>query len=695
MSFNKIRTTAFLLVFFSFFFTASSMALKKPEIHHELEVKLLPDRQKLLGKASITLPEAKPEMHFLLAHSARVNQVNLEGKKLAYTFSNGILEVKLPRERNGLEATLEISYQGLFDDEVHPGYTEDPTQGVSSTIKKEGSFLSGRSGWYPDPRQGPATWSITIIAPPGYLAVTAGKLVEQSTTSEHSRSVWKVDYPLRDLTLSAGPYQVGTDLDGDIPVYTYFYPQSTDLKTDYLQATRRHLEFYQELLGPYPFEKFAVVENFFPTGYGFPSWTLLGSAVIRLPFIMETSLPHEIAHSWWGNGVRVDYSQGNWSEAVTTYVADYLLLERSSDKEAHEYRRRILRGYSSLVTEKNDFPLSRFMSRDSRESQVIGYGKGAMIFHMLRKKVGDEVFWNGLRLMAGENMFQEVGWNDFAELFSDLADKDLKPFFEQWVQKPGAPLLTLQKVSFTGQEGDWTVRGIVRQEEPFFKLRLPLYLETKEQPVKAELLMEGDEKSFVLKSESMPLRLSVDPETHIFRRLHPEEIAPTVESVRGSESLTAVFADGLSEQEVLAAGMLLQTLNREDVRMVSEKNFANEKMHNDDVLFLGLPRNFADPLLDLIERKELEAGDFLSDSMSVSGQEKALFVALNPGGRPDTTWAYFISSSPEAARDAARRIPHYGSYSYLLFDKGEIRSRDTWEPENSPLEHDFTDQNLK
>ena len=62
--------------------------------------------------------------------------------------------------------------------------------------------------------------------------------------------------------------------------------------------------------------------------------------MIRLPFIMHTSLGHEIAHCWWGNGVYVDYEKGNWSEGLTTYVADYLYKERASLGQAREYRLR-------------------------------------------------------------------------------------------------------------------------------------------------------------------------------------------------------------------------------------------------------------------------------------------------------------------------------------------------------------------
>ena len=63
---------------------------------------------------------------------------------------------------------------------------------------------------------------------------------------------------------------------------------------------------YEEMIGAYPYAKFATVENWFPTGYGMPGWTLLGSQVLRLPFIPTTSFGHEIAHNWWGNSVFVE-----------------------------------------------------------------------------------------------------------------------------------------------------------------------------------------------------------------------------------------------------------------------------------------------------------------------------------------------------------------------------------------------------
>ncbi len=661
-------------------------------VHHRLEIVLLPQEQKLEGRAWVSLPEAEKKQRLHLNPQARVASVRLNGQKLSYSFSQGLLEVELPREAAGSGATLQIDYKATLDDEA-PGsvmHTEDPTYGVAGAITPDGTFLSGGSGWYPDPRQGPATWELRVETPAGYLAVTAGSLREHTTTEDYSLSRWQVDVPLPGLTVSAGPYEIKTDKAGDIPVSTYFYPESQDLAGDYLEAARSHLEFFQAILGPYPFEKFAVVENFFPTGYGLPSWTLLGSRVIRLPFIKETSLPHEIAHSWWGNGVRVDYREGNWSEAVTTYVADYLLLERESEEEAQEYRERLMRNFSSLISQDKDFPLKEFTRRDSRESQAIGYGKGAMVFHMLRLQVGEQEFWEGLRRMVREYMFDSAGWSDFEGVFSEVADDHLQPFFEQWVQRPGAPFLFLEDVQISGLPGRWTISGTIRQAEPAFDLRLPVHIETPTQRLVHKLHLDSREKTFEFQARSRPSKLLADPYFDVFRRLHPEEMPATVERVRGSSDLTAIMADGLSSREQKAARLILQALNRGDVTILSEEEARQKDLTQGDLLFMGMPaRDLGAALYEQAVEMDVQGLEEILEPGLLRNAETALFAALNPQQDPERVLAYFAFGSEDAARDAARRISHYGRYSYLFFQDGENRAKGTWEQKDFPLQHDF------
>ncbi len=152
---------------------------------------------------------------------------------------------------------------------------------------------------------------------------------------------------------------------------------------------------YSGLIGPYPYEKFALVENFWETGFGMPSFTLLGPTVIRLPFIINTSYPHEILHNWWGNSVFPDYEQGNWSEGLTAYLADHLMKEQQGS--GAEYRMDTLQKYADYVLGSRDFPLTRFRSRHSSSTEAIGYGKSLMFFHMLRLELGDDTFRKGIR----------------------------------------------------------------------------------------------------------------------------------------------------------------------------------------------------------------------------------------------------------------------------------------------------------
>ena len=231
----------------------------------------------------------------------------------------------------------------------------------------------------------------------------------------------------------------------------------------------RYLNFYSDLFGPYPFEKFAVVENFFPTGYGFPSFTLLGSSIIRLPFIIDTSFPHEIAHSWWGNAIQVDQSEGNWSEGLVTYLADYLLKERRSPAEGRDYRMQLLTDYAALVAPDNDFPLSGFTSRIDPASRAIGYGKGAMVFHMIRTEIGDRAFFGALREICRERLYRSATWGDFERAFSRSSGRDLSSFMKQWLTRPGGPHLALSNVTRRREGSGWTVSGTVVQTAPFYE----------------------------------------------------------------------------------------------------------------------------------------------------------------------------------------------------------------------------------
>ncbi len=665
------------------FLTAQAFAAATVE-HHDLQLELLPEQHILQGTDRLTVrPEGATRLLLTMSPTAQMLDVTADGRKIPWSFELGNLGIDLP---SGNTVPVEIHYWVTFADQapVQPLNTEDPSFGVTATIGPEGVFLGGGAGWYPEDAASRATFRLQIKTPAGMRAVTSGRLVSAGS----GESVWQIEHPVQGLALVAGAYEVQTAPAGGIPVYTFFFPQSRQFAPSYLQAAVGYLDLYTKLFGPYPFEKFAVVENFFPTGYGYPSWTLLGSSVVALPFIVETSLGHEIAHSWWGNGVWVNTTRGNWSEGLTTYVADHLYKERQSPEEGREYRLKILRDYSTLVTKANDFPLSKFGSRTTAAQQAVGYGKAAMVFHMARRQVGDEAFWAGLRQVAQEKLFAPASWGNFAAAIGKAGGKDLTPFFRQWVQRPGAPRLLLRDIKEEKTPAGWTITGLLRQYGDFYTLQVPLLLETEAGPVETFITARGATTPFRLEATGRPQRLIVDPQVDIFRRLDATEIPPTVNAVRGSTKLLAIAAADLPPETLAAGRLLLPALGQESVEILPEKNVSVAEIQGRDILFLGLPtRKQLRPQLPAA--LSLGAGEFTLEGKKYSGPDTVLFAALPRPAEAQRVSALFLPGSPTAATAAARKIPHYGKYSYLVFVNGTNEVKDIWPVLQSPMVHVF------
>lgn len=688
---KPLATIILLVLFWAVPNSRAAMQVRPQILHHDLRVSLHPEEQSLRGIDTLTVRmNGADRLTLFLTPKAQVDEARIGTVPVPYAYENGRLVVTLPEQTSRPEFVVEIGYRAVFADPVpeQPLHTEDPTYGVTGAITDRGTFLSGGSGWYPDIPGSLATFRIRVEGPPGTAGVTSGRLVDWCETDGRSHTVWQTAARIPALSLAAGPFRLRQEMAGDIPIYTFFRKETESLASTYLQAAKGYLELYQELFGPYPFEKFAVVENFFPTGYGFPSWTLLGSSVVRLPFIVETSLGHEIAHSWWGNGVRVDASGGNWAEGLTTYVADHLYKERTSAADGREYRLKILRDYATLTAPGDDFPLRGFAGRSSSAGQAVGYGKAAMVFHMARRLLGEDAFWGSLQEIARTKMSQKISWGDFAAVWEHLGQRPFATFVSEWVDRPGAPVLGLEEVEASREGEHWRVSGQLLQQAPFFALTVPMRLETEVGSVEAAIEAQGLQTPFTLYASAPPRRLIVDPEVDLFRRLHPSEIPPTVNGIRGSKDLLVVASRALPEETLAASRTLLSALRQEQAPLGREETLSAADLTGHDLLFLGLP---ADPdlLPPLPGMLTLSSGGFVLEGQSYGDSDAALFAALPHPHDPERVAAVFHPLSADAARKAGRKVPHYGKYSYLAFASGNNRAKGTWPVTTSPTVHLF------
>jgi hypothetical protein len=639
------------------------------------------------GADRLTLsPDGAPKLDFNLSERIRVSQVSVNGRPAPFTFQKGLLQVPLRAEERDRVAAVSITYGGIFDDMVpeSPVNTDDPSYGVTGIISQKGTFLQAGSGWYPEMPQGQSTYRIRVDAPEGILAITQGKCLGHASKNGRTLSTYESEHPVAGVPLSAARYVVQEKGEGRAKAATYFFPGTTYLAEGYLNATIRYLNLYERLFGPYPFDRFAVVENFFPTGYGFPSYTLLGSKVIRLPFIMDTSLGHEIAHCWWGNGVYTDDGKGNWSEALTTYVADHLYRERTSPEEAREYRLQILRKFATLVSPEKDFPLKQFRSRYSPASQAIGYGKGAMVFHMLRRQLGDDLFWKTLREVFRDRLFKETSWKDLKEAFERRCQCSLQTFFHQWLTRKGAPQLSLERIESVRKANSWQVNGLLVQKGPLYSLELNIHLESRGQKVSKRIMVSKRETPFQILANIRPERLIVDPNVDNFRRLYPSEIPPSVNSLKGSPSILIVLAKRSWPGIEKTAETLTLSLGLRRFRILPEDQLDQRAILKNDLIILGVPERKA-LLSGIPPQVKVRKSGFVLNGRVYSHPSAAFFGVFPHSSVEGRVTALFLSFSPKYAEEVARKVTHYGKYSYLAFSHARNQEKGIWPISESPL----------
>jgi hypothetical protein len=668
----------------------SGAAAEQIRMDHRLAIRLDLAERRLAGSdhidiASDTVPG---QLVFRLRSDAGHTRVALNGRKVSFTLRDGWLWVKPAAAWRPGANRLQVTYGARFADAVpaRPVNSDNPGHGVVGTIGTEGVFLLPGAGWYPLDPEAQTTVSLTVTAPAGVLAVTSGRCLGHDTRAGATISTWRVERPVEGLSLAAGRFTVRRQSLGGVVATTYFTAANDDLAPAYLEAIGQHLQAYGRLFGPYPFDEFAVVENFFPTGYGFPGFTLVGGRLLRLPFMLETSLAHEIAHSWWGNGVWVESSQGNWCEGLATYVADHRLSEMRGASEAAEYRLQLLRSYASLVTEASDLPLTAFRSREDPVTQSVGYGKAAMVFHMLRRVIGEGPFWDALRDLYAQRCFQPTSWSDLATAFERRAGRSLKPFFDGWLTRSGAARLIMTDVHFAPAHSGWRVTGHVRQQGSVHQFWLPLVLRTAAGEIHGGLAMATAAGEFVLDSPHVPLSLAADPDNEVFRHLAAEEIPVTINALKASRDLLVVLCGQRAAELSAAAALLLEGLGvaRSSVRRESELHVA--EMAGRDLLLVGWPQRG-----ELLPRPpaplSLDPHGFSVGDARYVQDGDVLFAVWPAPENPDRVTALLLPRDPLQAPEVSRKITHYGRYSYLVFRQGVNLLKGSWPPSGSPLIH--------
>jgi hypothetical protein len=670
-------------------------------VHYDMDIGLDPPRHDISVESTINLPAASAgqRIEFLLASALAISNATPPVEPIArrpgdgFTGINGSsaqlgeavarYAVTVPRDGG----PLRLRYRGRIDfppqtapEEYARSFRETP-----GLIGPEGVYLAGSTLWYPFFGDELVTFTMKASAPRGWELISAGNGVSRG---DEGTARWESGGPVDEIHLAGGPLKRYANPAGGVAAEVYLRQPDAALASTYLEATVRYIEMYRRLIGPYPYGKFALVENFWETGYGMPSFTLLGPQVIRFPFILTSSYPHEILHNWWGNSVFVNYATGNWAEGLTAYLADHLFKEQAG--QGAEYRRDTLKRYRDFVAESRDFPLAEFRSRHSAATEAVGYGKTMMGFHMLRQRLGDTAFRNALSSFYGRYRGQRAEFSDLRAEFERAGRVDLQRFFDEWVNMPGAADLALEEVVANGNR----VQGVIRQRQPkAFDLEVPIVVFTAQTAVRERVRSADVTTPFAIDAAASPRAVALDPEFDLFRRLDHRETAPSVGELFGESALFAVLpaAESAAHREAYRSIISAWAGDTQKITVISDEDA--EIPPRQSAWLFGRQNRLAARLFTSdpppgfdVEADALRAG---SDRVPFAGHS-AVVVRRHPRD-PSKALGWIVVDPLAAAPGVARKLPHYGKYSYLGFEGTEPvnHAKGEWPITDSPLQVRF------
>ncbi len=615
---------------------AAVEAVQTAAADYELSLAFTPDQGRLTGTAKITVPA---------------------GHRLSLALAQLVVTGTLLRDENGRENELRPTGDVLILP-AHPtartlllSYTRTVAEEADNLISPAGISLT--SNWYPIPDR-PMRFRVTATLPARFLAICEADAFPLTRTGDTVTALFS--QPIAALHFTAGPYTIHKrQVRENLFVYTLFFAEDADLADGYLQAAAQYLRRYEREIGPYPYNHYVIVANRLPTGYGMPTFTLLGQTVLRLPFIKDTSLGHEIVHSWFGNSVEVDYGGGNWCEGLTAFLSDHAYREEQGEGIAD--RNDSVTRYLSYVHPDSAIPLAAFTSASHRQAmaeakRAVGYNRGALLFHELREKIGTPAFTEGLRRFYTANRDRAASWDDLRQSFSVAAGIDLDGFFAERLTRTDIPDLAVEDIAITTADHRPVLSLTLRQltEKPF-SLVVPIRIRTMAGKLDVTCEIKDLATPLAIPLDQRPLEFTVDPNLTMLRRLAPEELPAVWSRFLGAKKKLAILATA-SDRELFQP--LLDSLGEQDLTVTTADTVTNKELGENDLLFLGL---------DQLPARSL----FGPPAPTTAGLR--LDVRRNPLN-PDRVAVLVTSTSRQDTQQVAGRLNHYGKYSYLEFTGG-------------------------
>jgi len=455
--------------------------------YHKLEFTVDPEVYLVSGKITTTYTALAnmSTLTFDLANELTVSSVKLNTQNLTFVQNgNNELVITLPSiQATGASATVEVTYSGAPPVNGFRAFTTEVRGNGSNTLYTLSEPFGARD-WWPckqDLNDKINSIDVFITAPSQYVAVSNGiepeaPVINGANKTTHFHHGYAI--PAYLICMAVTDYTVYNQTAGTapntFPIINYIYPESfnTTLQTQ-LDQTPLILDLFKNLFEIYPFHNEKYGHAQFGWGGGMEHTTV--SFMVGFD---RQLIAHEMAHQWFGDKITC----GNWkdiwlNEGFATYLAD-LVIENFDGNAA------FIADKTSMINSITSQTGGAVYLTDTEATNVnrifssrLTYNKGAMVLNMLRLKLGDALFFQGMKeYLADANLaYNYALTTDFKSHMESVYGSSLTEFFNDWIYNQGYPTYTITAQNW----GPGQVKVTVNQTQSnasvsYFEMPLPL-----------------------------------------------------------------------------------------------------------------------------------------------------------------------------------------------------------------------------
>ncbi len=554
--------------------------------HIRLDLDISLKQKTLAGTATIDLQLLRPlQVVKLDAVGHEVSKVELAAERTELPFSTTDTELHIDlgsKKPRGEKLQIVIHYQIR---EPRSGiYFFGPTESephVPWMAWTQGEPIANRY-WFPciDHPNERQTTEIVATVDAGFEVLSNGDLLsrQKSKDGKRERFHYKQSQPHVSylVTLVVGEFEIGRETWGDVPVLYYVPPNRAADTQRTFGRTKEMMTFFSERFGiDYPWTKYAqiVVEQFIAGGMENTGATTLYSKVMHDERAMLDSTPdrliaHELGHQWWGDLVTCkDWSHLWLNEGFATFC-ELMWEEHKNGVDAHDYML-----YNKSKAARSAGPRKRpvvdyHYENPSTMFDSRAYPKGGWVLHMLRRQLGDDLFYTGLQKYGNKFRMQTAETSDLRKVLEQHTGRSLERFFYDWTARPGHPVV---EVATDYDPEDKLAKISVKQTqkgEPFhFPLEIEIRGKEESGPVTVEKQVTEKELTIYLPVPSAPALVRIDPRAAVLAEIKEKKSrdlwkAQLLEAPTVIERLRAVMHFGTSKKQA-DRELLKQVLNQD------------------------------------------------------------------------------------------------------------------------------------